>query len=170
MSGKLRILSKLIGGAVALGLMVLVSGSSARAESFSIPYLYATGSPAGYNDVTDTINFAVEFDDVHYGGGYSGELFAVVSYYSGANGTGAVLGSSQVGIYAIPNTNVGPGNHTNSYTTTSNTPALLRASEPAGTQSIVYQYVVYAGGGYGIQYGTVNVSANRAGPIFTVHG
>jgi hypothetical protein len=169
MSAKLRFLSKLIGGAAALGLMVLMSGATAHAQSASIPYFYGSGSPAGYYDVTDTLNFAIEYDGL-YAGSYEYTVLASTTYYSGANGTGTVLGSTNITLYSSNSIPINSTYNYNSYSLNLNTPGTLRASEPAGTQSIRYQYVIYTGGGGYNGYTTWSGGTGSAGPTNIVHG
>jgi hypothetical protein len=174
MSATLRFAPKIVGVAV-FGLMAMMSGARAHAQSQSItiPNFSVSGSPGGYNDVTDTLNFGIEFDGVVYGGSYEYTVLAVTTYYAGANGAGTVLGNTNVSLYSSPSIGVHSGNNYNAYTLNFNTPGTLRASEPAGTQSIRYQYVIYAGGGCGLYYGS-NQSwsggTNSAGPTNIVHG
>ena len=146
MPAPLRFVSRMVGLAAVLSLMVMMSGTRAHAQSVSITNFNVSWSPGGYYDVTDTINVGLEYDGIVYSGGYGYAIMAYVYYYSGANGTGTLLQSTSTSLY----NSSGPLHAGNNYITGTinlNTPDILRASEPAGTQSFRYVYVIHAGGG-----------------------
>jgi hypothetical protein len=161
-----RFVSRVIGAGAVLSLMLLISGTKAHAQSVTITNFSYTGYPGGYDDVTDTINLGASFNNIPSNGGYGYGIIANVWYYSGPYASGTLLQSGSRTVY----NNGGPlsaGNSTISPTVNVNTPALLRASEPAGTQSILYVYSVQVGGGCNGWSGT----ATAGGPTaFVVRG
>ena len=166
MSAHFRFLSRIVGVVAVLGMMVLITGAKAHAQSVTITNFSYSGYPGGYDDVTDTINIGASFSNIPFNGGYGYGIVANVWYYSGPYASGTLLQSGSRAVY----NNGGPlsaGNSTISPTVNVNTPALLRASEPAGTQSIVYVYSIQVGGGCNGWSGT----ATTGGPTaFVVRG
>jgi hypothetical protein len=170
MLAQFRFVPRIIATIAIFGAMMVMSGTKSHAQSLSIKNLYASGSPGGYNDVTDTVNFGIEFDGVVYGGGYSYTVVAVAYYYSGANGTGTILQNTGTQLYNYTGGTVYNGNNYIPYSLNFNTPDILRASEPAGTQSIRYFYLVHTDGGCYNGYTTWNGQATATGPYNLVHG
>jgi len=151
---------------VAVGLMVMMSGIKAHAQSVTLTSFSVTGSPGGYNDVTDAVSFGIAFNNIPSAGGCGYAILTDVQYYSGANLSGSLLQSTTQAIYSTG----GPlpaGNSNISATLYLNTPAILRASEPVGTQSFLYIYHISGGGGCNGWNGNF---AAYCMPYFIVHG
>jgi hypothetical protein len=165
MSAHFRFLSQMVGLAAVLSLMVMMAGTRAQAQSMAITDFSYTGSPGGYYDVTDTVHVGLEFDNIAYSGGYGYTILAYTYYYAGANGSGTLLQTTTTSLYShsAPLT---PGNNYISDYVNLNTPDILRASEPAGTQSFRYVYILQAGGG-GPYWSR---QATTGGPTNLVHG
>jgi hypothetical protein len=162
---QLRFLSKMAGIVAVFGLMALMSGTRAQAQSMSITDFSYTGSPGGYYDVTDTVHVGLEIDGNPYSGGYGYSILAYTYYYSGANGSGTLLQTTTTTLYSH-SAPIGPGNTYVSDYVNLNTPDILRASEPAGTQSFRYVYILQAGGG-GYNWSR---QLTTGGPTNLVHG
>lgn len=145
MSAQLRSVSRLTGVA-ALGLMALLSGTRAHAQSMAITNFTTSGNPGGYYDVTDNVNLTVTFSNIPSQGACGYTIYANTYYYSGPYASGTLLQSVNRSIIG-GGQGLPPGNSTLSANLYLNTPSILRASEPAGTQSILYYYTVNAGGG-----------------------
>jgi hypothetical protein len=166
MLAQTRFVSRMIGASAVLGLMVLMSGTKAHAQSVTVTNFSSSGSPGGYYDVTDTVSLSVSFNNMTSSGGYGYGINANYYYYSGPYASGTLLGSGSRTVYTYS----GPlytGNNNISNTIYVNTPDLLRASEPVGTQSIVYVYSVSGGGGCNGWGGSFSAGGPNA---FVVHG
>jgi len=150
---------------VAFGLMVMMSGIKAHAQSVTLTSFSATGSPGGYYNVTDTVNLGIAIS-LPSSGGYGYEIFTDVQYYSGPNLSGTMLLSTTNSMYGYT-TSLPSGSSNKSATLYFNTPAILRASEPAGTQSFLYVYHISGGAGCNSWNGTF---AAYTTPYFIVHG
>jgi hypothetical protein len=161
-----RFVSRMIGVAAAVGLTVLMSGVKAQASSASVTTFSYTGSPSGYYDVTDTVNVGITFYYMASSGSYGYGIIANYYYYSGPYASGTLLGSGSRGVYSS-NGAFYSGTSTISNTVYVNTPDLLRASEPAGTQSILYVYSLQGGGGC---YGWSGPFSAGGSTAFVVHG
>ena len=165
MSDQLRLVSRMVCVA-AFSLIAMMSGIKAHAQSVTLISFSATGSPGGYNDVTDTVSLGLAFSNIPSNGSYGYGIIAEVYYYSGPNLTGTPLLSTEEELYS----NGGPlssGNSNKSATFSLNTPAILRASEPAGTQSFLYVYVIDGGAGC---YDWSGSFGGDSMPYFIVHG
>ena len=169
MLSQLRFVPRMVGVVAGLGLMVLMSGAKAHAQSVTITNFSYSGYPGGYDDVTDTINIGASYNNIPSNGGYGYGIVANVWYYSGPYASGTLLLTKQTTVN-VHTQSLPPGNSTISQTVYVNTPDLLRASEPAGTQSILYYYTLNAGGGCS----GWNSSTIAGGPwspyMFIVHG
>jgi hypothetical protein len=165
MSAQLRLVSKMVSVA-AFSLIVLLPGIKAHAQSVAITNFSATGAPGGYYDVTDTVSLGMTFSSIPYAGGYGYSIDADVMYYSGPNLTGTLLLSTTTELYDNGGP-LSPGNSKISANINLNTPATLRASEPAGTQSIFYVYTLDGGGGCMGWSGSATAASL---PYFVVHG
>lgn len=166
MLAQTRFMSRMVGVAAAVGLTVLMSGAKAHAQSASVTNFSSTGSPSGYYDVTDTVNVGITFSNMPSSGGYGYGIIANYYYYSGAYASGTLLGSGSRGVYSTSGSFYS-GTSTISNTVYVNTPDLLRASEPAGTQSILYVYTLQGGGGCNGWSGPFSAGGPNA---FVVHG
>ncbi|MCW3062028.1 MAG: hypothetical protein JWQ02_3849 [Capsulimonas sp.] len=165
MSTQLRFASRMACIA-AFGLMALMSGAKAHAQSLTVTSFSATGSPGGYNDVSDTVNFGASFNNIPSIGGYGYAITTDVMYYSGPYLSGTLLQSTSKLVYNSSGS-LSPGNNNISANFAVNTPAILRASEPAGTQSIFYIYHVQVSGGCN---GWGDSFSTYCTPYFIVHG
>ena len=161
-----RFMSRMVGVVAAVGLTVLLSGAKAHAQSAAVTNFSATGSPGGYYDVTDTVNVGITFNNMPSSGSFGYGILANYYYYSGAYAGGTLLGSGTRGVYS-GNGAFYAGTSTISNTVYVNTPDLLRASEPAGTQSILYVYSLQGGGGCNGWSGPLSAGSSNA---FLVHG
>jgi len=166
MPAQLRIVSRMVCIVAAFSLMVLMSQTRAQAQSVNITNFSVTGSPGGYYNVTDTVNLSFIFSNIPANGGYGYGITTSVWYYSGPNLTGSLLQYVPSKLIYNNGGSLVPGNNTFSVSFNSNTPDILRASEPAGTQSFLYVYVVQLGGGCNGWSG----STSAGGPNFVVHG
>jgi hypothetical protein len=164
-----RFVSNVVGAAAVLGLMVLMSGTRAHAQSMAITNFTTSGNPGGYYDVTDTANLSVSFYNIPAQGACGYSLVANTYYYSGPYASGTLLQSVKTYVHSYSQ-GLPPGNSTLTQTVNVNTPDLLRASEPAGTGSIHDYYPLCAGGGCN----GWNASSIAGGPwspyMFVVHG
>jgi len=165
MSTQLRFVSRTVCTA-AFGLMALMSGVKAHAASVAFTSFSTTGSPGGYYDVTDTINLGAVFNSIPSTGGYGDQIYANVFYYSGPYASGTLLQSGANVVYSNGGS-LTLGTNNISANVNLNTPAILRASEPAGTQSIFYIYHVAGGGGGNGWSGSFSTYTS---PNFLVHG
>ena len=169
MSTQPRFVSKVVGSVAVFSLMVLMSGTRAHAQSMAITNFTTSGNPGGYYDVTDTANLSVSFYNIPAQGGCGYSLVANTYYYSGPYASGTLLQSTRITV-KVSTQSLPPGNSTLTQTVNANTPDLLRASEPAGTGSILYYYTLMAGGGCN----GWNSSSIAGGPwnpyMFVVHG
>jgi hypothetical protein len=163
MSAQLRFVSRMV-CILAFGLMMLMQGTKAHAQA-SITNLSVTGHPGGYDNTSDTVNFNLTFNNVTTSGGYGYGIVANVYYYSGPYASGTLLQSTSKTLYTTSG-NLYVGTNNIWANVTLNTPSILRAVEPAGTQSFVYVYVIQAGGGWRDWGG--NITAN--GPGFIARG
>src|SRR5665213_4035029 len=109
---------------VAFGLMVMMSGIKAHAQSVTLTSFTATGSPGGYYNVTDTVNLGIAIS-LPSSGGYGYEIFTDVQYYSGPNLSGTMLLSTTNSMYGYT-TSLPSGSSNKSATLYFNTPAILR--------------------------------------------
>jgi hypothetical protein len=164
-----RFVSKVVGAVAALGLMVLVSGTRAHAQSMAITSFTTSGYPGGYYDVTDTANISVSFYNIPSQGACGYSLVANTYYYSGPYASGTLLQSTKTTVKSYTQ-GLPPGNSTISQTVNVNTPDLLRASEPAGTGSILYYYTLNAGGGCNSWNGSSIAGGPWSPYMFVVHG
>jgi len=164
---QLRIVSRMVCIIAAFSLMVLMSQTKAQAQSVNITNFSVTGTPGGYYNVTDTVNLSFTFNGIaSSGGGYGYGITVAVWYYSGPNLTGTLLQYVPSKLVYNNGGSLVPGTNNISVNFNSNTPAMLRASEPSGTQSFLYVYMVQLGGGC---YGWSG-SASGGGPNFVVYG
>jgi hypothetical protein len=165
MTAQFRFLSRMV-CLLAFGLMALMWGAKAHAQSVAITSYNVTGSPGEYYNVTDTVSVAATFSNIPSSGGYGCNINANVYYYSGPYASGTLLQSTTKTLYgtgaplAVGNTNV-------SVNVNLDTPNILRASKPVGTQSILYVYSVQVGGGCNGWSGTAMAGGPNA---FVVHG
>ncbi|MEO7719582.1 MAG: hypothetical protein ABIY70_25545 [Capsulimonas sp.] len=150
---------------VAFGLVALMAGAKAHAQSATITNLSATGQPGGYDNVSDTVNFNLTFTWVSTYGGYNYSINAYAMYYSGPNATGTLLQTTSAQLYSTSGP-LYPGSNNIWANVNLNTPAIFRAMEPVGTQSFRYVYVVQASGGWRDWSGSVT----NGGPNCVVHG
>jgi len=146
--------------------MALMSGVKAHATSVAFTSFSTTGSPGGYYDVTDTINLGAVFNSIPSTGGYGDQIYANVFYYSGPYASGTLLQSGANVVYSNGGS-LTLGTNNISANVNLNTPAILRASEPAGTQSILYVYSAVVGGGCMGWSGSATASD---GKTYLVHG
>lgn len=165
MSAQLRLVSRMV-CVVAFGLMVMMSGIKAHAQSVTLTNFSATGSPGGYYDVTDTVSLGITFNSIPSAGGYGYGIIADVYYYSGPNLSGTLLLSTSNVLYNF-SAPLAAGNSNVSANYNFNTPAILRSSEPAGTQSFLYIYDIQGGAGC---YGWSGSFGAYSTPYFIVHG
>jgi hypothetical protein len=165
MTAQLRSFSRMV-CILAFGLMALMSGTKAHAQSVAITSYNVTASPGGYYNVTDTVSVGATFSNLPYSGGYSCNIIANVYYYSGPYASGTLLQSTTKFLYGTGGP-LAAGNSNVSVNTNLDTPCILRASEPVGTQSILYVYTVQLGGGCNGWSGTATTGGPNA---FVVHG
>ena len=174
MSTQLCFGSKMV-GILAFGLMAVLSGSKAHAQSVALTSFGAigyhpgsnTGQPGGwYDDVSDKVNLNIAFNNIPSIGNFGYGITVDIMYYSGPYASGTLLLSTTKSVYNTGGP-ISPGNSNVSLNMNFNTPAILRASEPAGTQSIFYIYHVAGGGGGNGWSGSFSTYTS---PNFLVHG
>jgi hypothetical protein len=178
MSAQLRFASRMI-CLLAFGLIALMSGVKAHAQSVTLTsfgaegyhYDAATGltthQPGGwYDDVDDKVNLNIAFNSIPSTGSFGYGVTVDVMYYSGPYASGTLLQSTTKLVYSTGG-QIYPGNSNVSLNMFFNTPSNLRASEPAGTQSIIYIYHISGGAGGNGWSGNFST---YTGPNFLVHG
>ncbi|MEO7719930.1 MAG: hypothetical protein ABIY70_27305 [Capsulimonas sp.] len=163
MSTQLRFVSR-TACIVGFGLMALMSGAKAQAQGVTLTAFGATASPGGYDHQTDTVNVNIAFN-ASSTGSYGYGITTDVLYYSGPYASGTLLQSTTKFVYSAGGP-VSYGVSNASLNMDFNTPASLRASEPAGTQSFIYVYHISGGGG-GTGWG--GMFSTYGGPSFLSH-
>jgi len=183
MSTQLRFVSRMV-CLLVFGLMALMSGPKAHAQSVTLTSFGAEGyhyewdtatqtyvlkhQPGGwYDDIdSDKVNLNIAFNNIPSTGHFGYGVTVDVMYYSGPYLSGTLLQSTTKLVYSTGGT-ISPGNSNMSLNSFFDTLTNVRASKPAGTQSIFYIYHVQGSGG---GTGWSGSFSTYTGPNFMVHG